>query len=322
MAHRVEPESAHLTLAAPLSVPLFELLNAAYGRLEAAGVDSPRLSADLLACRVLSLDRVGLFLNKNKRLAPAQVVTFRGLVARRAAGEPVAYLLGEKEFYGLEFKVTPDVLIPRPETEHLVEQALALFPRDAELRYADCGTGSGCLAVTLATLYAHCRALAVDTSPAALAVARINAQLHGVGARVLFVQADFSALPCADGALDLVLANPPYVSTAEYLALSREVRDFEPQSALVPTLAPQIRRQSTGLESFAAVMAAAARALRPAGVLLLEIGCTQAAAIRALCAETAGERAGPRPGSALWSTVRILPDLAGLDRVAAFTRSL
>jgi release factor glutamine methyltransferase len=274
--------------------------------LAAAGVDSPRLSVQVLAAHALGLERHALLLARSRALAPAEADRLRALVRRRAGGEPVAYLTGTREFYGLDFLVGPAVLIPRPETEHLLELAEALFPRDAALAFADLGTGSGCLAVALAHRFPAARGLALDASAAALEVARANARRHGVAARVQPLRADFGRPFAAPGSLDLVLANPPYVGQAEYLDISPEVRGFEPRSALVPA----VPGAADGLECYRALVPRAAEALRPGGTLLAEIGCAQGAAVRAIVEATGA-----------FADLRVLPDLAGLDRVVAARRT-
>lgn len=280
-----------------------EILHRSAAFLAERGVDSPALSAQLLLGKALCLSRLDLLLQSDRPLAEAELAAARDLVRRRGRGEPVAYILGHKEFYGLGFGVSPACLIPRPETEHLVEEAEARFPRDAALAFADLGTGSGCLAVTLAVRFAKARGLAVDLSAEALAVARDNAARHGVGERLRLARGDFAnlaGLGVEPASLDLIVANPPYVSEAEYVEVSHEVRDFEPRCALVPGPA-----SPAGLESIAALAPGAHAALKPGGWLLLEMGCTQAAAVRDILA------------AAGFAGVRIRKDLAGHDRIAA-----
>ncbi|GAB6036574.1 hypothetical protein JCM15519_11330 [Fundidesulfovibrio butyratiphilus] len=303
------------------------------------GVDSPRLSAQLLVAHGLNLTRLNLILDLDRPLAEPELALLRPLVARRAKGEPMAYILGKREFYGLDFLVTSDVLIPRPDSELFLDEALARFDKAAPLAAADLGSGSGCLGVTLAVRFPKALVLALDASPAALDVTQRNARAHGVWERMRFVRADFADLPSlsdlavggdatgpeggvpgkvqgagsdADKApnldsspvsssdsptaasapvdpeapdmlavwpvdapgYDLILANPPYVSQAEYVELSPEVADFEPKSALVPG--------PSGLEAYPVVGRTALRALRPGGTLLAEIGWTQAEAVKAL----------------------------------------
>jgi release factor glutamine methyltransferase len=258
-------------------------------------VDAPKLSAQLLLAQALGLDRLGLILAMDRPLTPAELDTVRPLVARRGRGEPVAHILGSREFYGLDFAVTPATLIPRPETEGLIDRAKAHFPNSRLASFADLGTGSGCLAVTLAVTFPKAVGLALDASPAALDVARANAARHGVIGRLTFLEADFAALPHRDGGYDLIVSNPPYVSQAEYAACSREVRDFEPVTALVPG--------ETGLEALPSVARTAATALAPGGWLLLEIGWRQAAEAGAILAQCG------------LSDLAVRRDLAGHDRL-------
>ncbi len=292
---------------------LRDVLRAATLRLRAALVDSPELSARLLIGRALGLDQVALLLRREQTLSGEQLATVEALIARREGGEPAAYVLGEKEFYGRDFIVNQAVLIPRPETEHLVEALLARFAPDERLRFADCGTGSGILAVTLAAHFPSSRGLALDRSAAALEVARANARRHGTAAQLLFLRADFGFLPCPDASLDVIVANPPYVAQAAYATLSHEIRLFEPQQALVPD-SPD-GNPATGLEAYRALVPQAARALRPRGLLLAEIGFDQADDVRGLIIPTSAHACGP------WDSVEILPDLAGHDRVAVFQRT-
>jgi release factor glutamine methyltransferase len=273
------------------------ILTRAAALLEAYGVDSPRLSAELLLARVLGTDRLGLVRDPDRRLGDAETEAFQALLKRRAEGCPVAYLLGEKEFYGLRFRVTPDVLVPRPETERVVEEAERRLPKDAPLLLADLGTGSGILAVTLATRLPLARVWAADASPAALDLARANARAHGVEGRIAFVRADMTRPLFRPGSLDCLVANPPYVSDAEFARVSREVRDFEPRLALLAG--------ADGLDCIRPLLALAATALRPGGLVLVEIGAGQGEAVRGL-AEAAG-----------LTGIEILKDLAGLDRALA-----
>lgn len=266
-------------------------------------VDSPRLSAQLLVAKGLGLDRMGLFLDLDRPLTERELAGVRPLVARRGKGEPAAYILGTKEFYGLEFLVSSAVLIPRPETECIVDTVLALFPPDASPDIADLGTGSGCLAVTLAARLPRARLTALDASAPALAQAARNAAHHDLEARITFVNASFQDLPIPPDGFDCIVANPPYVSEAEFADLSREVADFEPKAALVPG--------PTGLEAFPAVIAAARCALKPGGSLLMEIGWKQAEAVRAML------EAPDMP----FEAVAVRKDLAGHDRVVSARRT-
>ena len=281
-----------------------EAVSWAEKELTSAQVDSPRLSAELLAAHAFGLSRLGLIMRHDDRPGEVQLAEFQRLVARRAGGEPAAYILGEKEFFGLTFRVTPDVLIPRPETELLVEEAQRLFAKDEPLCFADFGTGSGALAVTLAKVFPHARGLAVDLSGHALEVARHNARANNVEERLDFACADFTRLDLAPASLDLVVANPPYVAEAEYAVLSPEVRAFEPVSALV---SPE-----EGLWHLRGLLPVAAQALRPGGVLLSELGCGQGAAALDLA----------RDPTLDLIDAAILKDYAGLDRILKTHRTV
>lgn len=285
----------------PSSETIRSVLAKAEEWLSARAVDGPRLSAQLLLAHALKKDRLALLLDADRPLSEAELAPFRDLVRRRGAGEPVAYILGEWEFYGLPFAVCPDVLVPRPETEGIVDAARAAFPADASLVFADLGTGSGCLAVALADQFPGARGTAVDISEKALAVARANAARNGVAGRVAFLRADFADLAGLEaGTCDLVVSNPPYVTEAEYAGLSREVAGFEPRGALVSG--------ADGLNAVRALLPQARRLLRPGGLLLVEIGYQQGEAARALT-EAAG-----------FSEVRVLRDLAGHQRIVKASR--
>ncbi|NMC49135.1 MAG: peptide chain release factor N(5)-glutamine methyltransferase [Desulfovibrio sp.] len=260
------------------------------------GVDSPRLSAQMLVAHVLGLERLGLFLDMDRPMADGELARCRELVARRGRGEPAAYLVGEREFYGLPFRVTPDVLIPRSETELLIDMVREFFPEDGRERFADLGTGSGCLAVTLAVRFPGWSGVAVDASPAALAVARENAARHGVSERIEFVPGDFSLLCGRGERFGCLVSNPPYVSRTEHAALSPEVARYEPVSALVPH--PE---GETGGECFPVLARVVRECLSPGGVFLMEMGCTQAGAAKEAFAG--------------FPHVTVRKDLAGLDRV-------
>ncbi|MHC1751753.1 peptide chain release factor N(5)-glutamine methyltransferase [Humidesulfovibrio sp.] len=271
--------------------------------LATTGVDSPRLSAELLAAKAFGLSRLGLIMQAKESPDEAALVEFNALVARRAQGEPAAYILGDKEFFGLNFRVTPDVLIPRPETELVVEAAQRFFQPEAAFRFADFGTGSGALAVALTHEFTAAQGLAIDISPPALSIARQNAQLNGVADRLSFLHADFTRLALAPACLDLAVSNPPYVTEAEYAELSPEVRSFEPRSALVSPEA--------GLWHLRLLLPVATRALRAGGLFLCELGSGQGPAALALVAEQSG----------FLVNSSILKDYAGLDRILMAVRS-
>ena len=204
--------------------------------LKKGGSTSPRLDAEVLLAHACGRQRIELYTTFDQEPAEEARVAFRELVRRRNEGTPVAYLVGYKEFYSMQFEVNPDVLIPRPETEHLVVAALdrAKELGSRALRIADVGTGSGAIAVTVAKHLKTCHVTAVDNSPAALVVARRNAEKHQLGEdRISFLESDLmSALP-PETKFDLVLSNPPYVSESEFEKLPTTVREFEPKMALV-----------------------------------------------------------------------------------------
>lgn len=289
----------HILGAAPDDRPasLRDAITQAERLLAAAGVDSPRLSAELLAAKAFGLSRLGLIMHAAEPPAHSCLADFSALVSRRALGEPAAYILGEKEFFGLNFRVSPDVLIPRPETELMVEEALRFFSPDAALRFADFGTGSGALAVALAHEFTAAQGLAIDLSESALGIAKHNAQANAVDGRLVFLHADFTRLALTPGSLDLVVSNPPYVTESEYAELSQEVRDFEPRSALVSSEA--------GLWHLRQLLPVAVASLRAGGLFLCELGSGQGPAALSLAEEQ---------GASL-ERVSILKDYAGLDRI-------
>jgi release factor glutamine methyltransferase len=262
-------------------------------------VAAPRLSAELMLAQVLSLSRVDLYLRFEQPLSPEELARFKALLIRRRAQEPLAYILGQREFYGLTLQVTPAVLIPRPETEHLVEEALRLLKDAPNPRLLDLCTGSGAVALACAHERPDLTAVASDLSPTALEVARANAQALNLADRVTFLQGNlWEPLAPAGGFFDLITANPPYVTADEWNRLSPEVRDFEPRSALVSG--------PSGLELIQQILAGARAFLRPLGWLLIELGSTQAPQAVRLAQQT---------GSFL--TTHVVKDLAGLDRVLA-----
>lgn len=251
-----------------------------------------RLEAQVLAAHSLGVNRAWLIAHGDEPLPPAAAQALSARLARRLAGEPVAYILGRREFHGREFRVTPDVLIPRPETELLVEAALARLPEDRPACVLDLGTGSGCVAISLALERPGCAVTAVDLSPAALAVARDNAAR--LGARVEFAAGDLF-LPLQGRRFDLIVGNPPYVAVHDPHLTRGDLRS-EPRLALASG--------ADGLDAIRAIAAAAPRHLRPGGHLLLEHGWDQPGAVRALL-RAAG-----------LAEVATLRDLAGLPRVS------
>jgi release factor glutamine methyltransferase len=272
-------------------------------RFRAGGIDSADLDARLLVGHALGLDHAGLMREGERPLGRADFAGIEALAARRLAGEPVARITGVKEFWGLPFQVTPAVLVPRPDTETVVETALARLDRDGarsrRLRIADLGTGSGVILVALLHELPDAFGIGTDCDPAALATARANAGRLGVAARTAFVACDFGA--ALAGGLDLVVANPPYIATDEIAALAPEVRDFDPRGAL--------DGGPDGLAAYRAMVADAGRLLAPRAHLVMEVGAGQADAVSALVA------------AAGLGAVAVAPDLAGIGRVVSARRN-
>ncbi|MFW6125330.1 MAG: peptide chain release factor N(5)-glutamine methyltransferase, partial [Pirellulales bacterium] len=250
--------------------------------LQHRGSDSPRLDAELLLAEALGRPRIQLYAAFEHQPDEPALRRFRELVKRRAGGEPVAYLLGRREFYSLDFRVTPEVLIPRPESEHLVVTLLDLAhrpspgrgPETPEVRIADVGTGSGILAVAVAKHLPAARVTATDVSAAALAVARENAVAHGVDDRVELVESDLFERVPRSARFGFIVSNPPYVSEAELERLPTVVRDHEPAGALLAG--------ERGTEVIERLVPQAAERLRPGGHLLIEVSPMIAAAVEGL----------------------------------------
>lgn len=254
------------------------------------GVENARLEAEWLLCDALDLDRVGLYLNFDKPLSDAELTTFRQMVARRAKREPLQHILGTQEFMGLEFKVSPAVLIPRHDTETLLQEALRVAPNAA--RALDIGTGSGCVAISLAKNLPEATVVSVDILAAALELAAQNGALNGV-------QVDFRLgsifEPVAGERFDLIVSNPPYIPTADLAGLEPEVRDFEPRTAL--------DGGADGLDFYRQIIALTPEHLTARGWLLVEIGIGQGEQVKELFA-SAGF-------SAIFSAI----DPGGIERV-------
>jgi len=283
-------------------------------RLRAADVPSHTLAAELLLMHTLGRDRAWLYTHSEDSLDPAAAEHYFQLIARRAAGAPTQYITGKQEFWGLEFEVTPAVLIPRPETEHVIEVALErLGARGIKidmktgepsptLRVADLGTGSGCLAVALAHELPHAEIFATDISAEALEVARRNALRHGVSGRIHFVETDLlESLGNSPNSFDLIVSNPPYIARDEAARLSREVRDHEPERALFGG--------PTGIEIYARLIEQAGALLAPRGILVLELGYGLAGEVRKLFLV-----------QHCWVNVSFTNDLAGIPRVLSAER--
>jgi release factor glutamine methyltransferase len=271
-----------------------EALAQAITHLRNKGVESPRLDAELLVAHVLGANRAMVLAWPDRRLTPKQLTLYRELTARRAAREPLAYIVGRREFFGLDFAVDARVLIPRPETELLVERALELAQRWPAPRIADVGAGSGAIAVSLAVHLPQATVYALDESAEALALVADNARRHSVAGRVHCLVGDLLAPLC--GPVDLIAANLPYVTTGEWQELAPEIRDHEPRAAL--------DGGPDGLAFTRRLLATAVPHLRPGGAILVEIGASQGAAAIAL-ANVHFPRA----------EVQLQQDYAGLDRL-------
>lgn len=286
-------------------------------QLRDAQVPSYTLAAELLLLHVLGRDRTWMYSHPEEEISAANAERYSALIRRRAAGEPTQHLTGKQEFWGLEFEVTPDVLIPRPETEHVIEVALdRLAVRElragrrqktdgAGLRIADIGTGSGCIAIALARELPGAVIIATDISAAALAVARCNAVRHNVASRVHLLECNlFDGLHSSPLAIshspllfDLVVSNPPYIGRREAATLMREVREHEPEIALYGG--------EEGYELYADLVTQSSANLKPGGILVLELGHNSLPTVQ------------PFLDSSVWTKVRVTNDLAGIPRVLA-----
>jgi release factor glutamine methyltransferase len=275
-------------------VRLAQALHEATEALQAAGIEDAWLEAEVLLRYTLNLDRAHLYACLQEDLSTGDQAVFHTLLARRLAHEPTAYIVGQREFYGLDLETAPAALIPRPETELLVQEALARHRE--RLLIVDVGTGNGAIAVALAVHLRQAALVAIDLSREALALAARNARRHGVESRISFLQADLLA-PLAQAA-DLIVANLPYVRSEDWEALPPEIREHEPRIAL--------DGGPDGLREIERLLEQAPSHLRPGGSLLVELGPLQAARALALACRCF-------PGAA----ARILPDAAGLERLLA-----
>ncbi|MGD8958732.1 MAG: peptide chain release factor N(5)-glutamine methyltransferase [Desulfobacteraceae bacterium] len=264
------------------------------------GIESPRADAEILLAHTLGSQRITLYAHHDQPLNPDELQGFKNFIKRRAAREPVAYIVGQKGFWSLDLTVTPDVLIPRPETECLVERALEFLPRDAAagaLRVLELGTGSGAIVLALAKERPAHRFYALDRSAAALAVARRNARRAGLQDRVHFWAANWGdALRPGRALFDLIVSNPPYVPAVDIAGLQPEIGRFEPRQAL--------DGGPDGLRELGRIIRQVPSFLKPGGRLLLEIGCDQAQALRALAADCG-----------FYREAAVFQDYSGRDRV-------
>lgn len=268
--------------------------------LERAGIESAALDARVLLQHATRRSWADLFQNEDEIAAPGEIVSFNEMVARRSAHEPVALIVGAKEFWSLNFKVTPATLIPRPESEHLIERALELIAKVSSGRVLDLGTGTGCLLISFLKERPRMAGMGIDLSAQALEVARANAISHQVLKRCTFSQSDW--LEKVAGEFDLVLANPPYLSQAELETAPPEVREFEPPLALSPG--------TDGLDAYRVIAPGLSRVLKPGGFAVLEFGAGQARSVRAIL-ESAG-----------LDSARIGRDLAGHERLISVRKPI
>jgi release factor glutamine methyltransferase len=273
--------------------------------LRKAGVSEARREAGSLVAYVLDRDRSFILSHAEDPMSEEQAALFCQYLARRAAGEPLQYITGNQEFFGLDFEVTRDVLIPRPETELLIEVALKLMAGCVEAPFiCDVGTGSGCIAITLVHQLPQARAVAIDISPEALAVAQRNAARHSVTDRIGFVPSDcFAALSPPDphhSSFDLIVSNPPYVEEGAMAGLQREVRDFEPRTALAAG--------EDGLAIIRRLLLEVGSFLKTEGFFVFEIGSNQGEAVERLIDRKT------------WKLLDIYPDLQGIPRIVALQK--
>jgi release factor glutamine methyltransferase len=282
-----------------MTVSIAEALRLAADVLDRNGVADARREAGALLSHVIGKDRTFLLSHAEDSVSENEAERFREVVERRAGGEPAQYIIGSQDFYGRTFRVTPAVLIPRPETELLIEAALEVLNADAKI--CDVGTGSGCIAITLLCERNDARAVAIDVSEEALNIAQENASAQSVGTRIEFVRSDcFTALNPETDLFDLVLSNPPYVSAHMLPGLQREVRDHEPQIALSPG--------EDGLSVIRRLLNDSPRFLRENGYLIMEIGFDQGEAVQQLVAEN------------VWVLKEIRPDLQCIPRIVVLQK--
>ncbi len=273
-------------------------LNSAIDCLTAAQAGSPRLNAETLLMFTLDCDRAYLFAHPERELTQQEEGRYQDAIRQRIAGVPAQYITGHQEFWGMDLIVSPAVLIPRPETEHVIETVLALSP-GGRSRIVDVGTGSGCIALALAKELPQAEIHATDISPAALDIARANAARHRLDDRVHFHQIDLLE-GFEPGTFDLVVSNPPYVGESEEDQVQLEVRKFEPRNAVFAG--------PTGLEVIERLIPQARLVLKPGGLLVMEMSGTIAEGVERLLAN--------------WSEFRVINDLQGIPRVAVAAKSL
>ncbi|MGC2111171.1 MAG: peptide chain release factor N(5)-glutamine methyltransferase [Candidatus Korobacteraceae bacterium] len=279
---------------------LKQALTSAVDLLEAADVGSPRMNAEVLLMFVLGVHRAYLYAHPERELTSEEEVRYDEVLAQRATGMPSQYITGHQEFWGLDFVVTPAVLIPRPETEHLVETVLELARGVPHPKLIDVGTGSGCVALALAHELKDAEVYALDLSTDALEVARANAARLQLDGRVHFARSNVLETLDEVRNFDFVVSNPPYVGFDEADKVQKSVRDFEPRMAVFAG--------EQGLDVLGPLVAQAHRALKPGGWLAVEIGYSMRDAVVNLLSPT------------LWDDINVVPDLQGIPRVVAAKR--
>jgi release factor glutamine methyltransferase len=273
-------------------------------KLEHANVPSAPLAAELLLMHALNRDRTFLYAHPESPVDPTQLEKFDSLIKKRAAGMPAQYLTGHQEFWGMDFEVTPDVLIPRPETEHLIEVVLSRigeFRRNNPLRIADVGTGSGCIAIALAKEFPNANIFATDISPSALKVAQRNAVRNNFAARIAFQECNLLDGLEEQSPLNIVVSNPPYVARKDSASLPIDVREHEPELALFAG--------EDGMETYPRLIAQAKTRLAAGGLLVLELGAGLFEPVSDLLEAHSG-----------WTRVSATQDLAGIVRVISAIR--
>jgi release factor glutamine methyltransferase len=293
----------NLVWESAMTISIADAMREGAATLNDAGLAEARREASGLLEHVIARDRTFVLSHPEHPLTEAELKTFRELMLRRASGEPLQYITSHQSFFGLDFEVAKGVLIPRPETELLVEIALELLQEASTPLICDVGTGSGCIAIALLHTRPDTQAVAIDISTAALEIAKRNAQHHYVDSRLTFVQGDcFSSLSADMFSFDLIASNPPYVSEKELAGLQREVRNHEPIEALAGG--------GDGLDVVRRLLAESSSFLKSGGHLLIEIGFSQGDAVRALIDQR------------VWRLQDIRPDLQGIPRIVVLQKLL
>ena len=279
-----------------------DLLNTSYNYLKDKKIESPRLCAELLLCHALKMDRLRLYMDMEKPLTQKEISLYRKLVRRRIKGEPLYYIIGKREFWSLKFKVTPDVMIPRVETEHLVECAIEKYRKskwkDQEIvSFMDIGVGCGNISISLLTELPNCHFYCTDISLNALKIARQNAKAHNVYERMNLILGDlFPSIRSTQNLFHIIVSNPPYIPTDHIPKLSREIREWEPRIAL--------DGGKDGLRFIYRIISQAHHYLNPQGWLIMEIGYDQSKKVYDIAVR-----------SAKYSKIEISKDLSGIARV-------